>query len=112
MIEQVRPGDFASWLQRHEAARPVVLDVREPLELQLARLQPRGFDLVHIPMYDIPARLSELDPDQPVACLCHHGVRSQQVAMYLARQGFGEVANVAGGIDAWSAQVDPDIPRY
>jgi rhodanese-related sulfurtransferase len=47
-----------------------------------------------------------------VACLCHHGARSQRVAMFLAQQGFGEVANIAGGIDAWSAERDPSVPRY
>lgn len=114
MIDQVRPADLAEWLQARTAAgsRPVVLDVREPWELQTASVKPAGFSLVAIPMNLVPVRLGELDPDQPVACLCHHGGRSQQVAMYLAQRGFSEVANVAGGIDAWSREVDPGVPRY
>ena len=112
MIEQVAPAQFNAWLQRQAGMQPVVLDVREPVELEVAQLQPAGFDLIHIPMYDIPARMAELDPERPVACLCHHGMRSQQVAMFLQRQGFAQVANLAGGIDAWAAQVDPSVPRY
>lgn len=114
MIDQVRPADLAGWLQARTAAgsKPVVLDVREPWELQTASVKPAGLSLVAIPMNLVPVRLGELDPDQPVACLCHHGGRSQQVAMYLAQRGFSEVANVAGGIDAWSREVDPAVPRY
>ena len=90
----------------------MVLDVREPWEVQTASVQPDGFTLVAIPMNQIPARLGELEPDAPIACLCHHGSRSQQVAMFLAQRGFGELANVAGGIDAWSRELDPTVPRY
>jgi rhodanese-related sulfurtransferase len=67
---------------------------------------------LRMPMAQHPARLHELDPDRPVACLCHHGGRSMQVAMFLEQQGFARVANIAGGIDAWSLQVDPTVPRY
>ena len=111
MIDQVRPSGVAAWLQAQ--ARPgLVLDVREPEDLQLARIQPDGFELLAIPMNDIPARLAELDADRPVAVLCHHGGRSQRVAMYLASNGFATVANVAGGIDAWSLERDDSVPRY
>jgi rhodanese-related sulfurtransferase len=68
-------------------------------------------DLLHMPMQTIPARLHELDKTRPIACLCHHGGRSMQVASFLMQHGF-EVVNVAGGIHAWSAQVDPSIPVY
>ena len=111
MIEQVRPTGLASWLQA-QSGRAVVLDVREPRELQAASLRPDGFDLVPIPMNEVPARLAELDPDRPIACLCHHGARSQRVAMYLASNGFSMVANIAGGIDAWALEQDPSVPRY
>ena len=63
-------------------------------------------------MGEIPARLAELDAATPVACLCHHGARSQRVAQFLAGNGFTQVANIAGGIDAWSAERDPSVPRY
>lgn len=90
----------------------MLLDVREPWELGVASVTPDAFSLVAIPMNQIPERLGELDPAQPVACLCHHGTRSQRVAAFLAQQGFSQLANVAGGIDAWSHEVDPRVPRY
>jgi rhodanese-related sulfurtransferase len=111
MIEQVRPSGLDAWLQA-QSGPAVVLDVREPNELRAASIQPKGFELLTIPMNDVPSRLAELDPDRPVACLCHHGARSQRVALYLASNGFGAVANIAGGIDAWSLERDASVPRY
>jgi rhodanese-related sulfurtransferase len=111
MIDQIRPSGLPGWLQ----AQPqpgLVLDVREPEELEIARIHADGFELLVIPMNDIPGRLAELDPQRPVAVLCHHGGRSQRVAMFLASNGFATVANVAGGIDAWSLERDPSVPRY
>lgn len=110
MIEQVRPADLATWLQAQ--TRPVVLDVREPEELAMASVPARGFDLVAIPMNSVPARLAELDPTRAVAVLCHRGARSQRVALYLENNGFEQVVNIAGGIDAWALERDPDVPRY
>lgn len=113
MIDQVRPSELAQWLAAQGGgATPVVLDVREPWELQTASVTPEGFELLAIPMSLIPVRLNELNPARPVACLCHHGARSQRVAMYLAQQGFDKVANIAGGIDLWSQERDPAVPRY
>jgi len=114
MIDQVRPSELDDWLQAAAAggATPLVLDVREPWELQRASVQPQGFELAAIPMNEIPGRVAELDPDRPIACLCHHGARSQRVAMFLAQQGFARLANIAGGIDAWSHERDPGVPRY
>ena len=113
MIEHVHPSDLNAWLGKMKLhGQPVVLDVREPLELQRASIRPEGFELVHIPMGAIPPRLNELDPARPVACLCHHGARSMQVAAFLENQGFGHVANITGGINAWSSQVDASVPRY
>ena len=111
MIEQVRPADWDEWLQAR-AARPLVLDVREPWELRTASIVPRGFDLLAVPMNEVPARLAELPRDRPIACLCHHGVRSQRVALFLTHQGYTDVVNIAGGIDAWSRERDPAVPRY
>jgi rhodanese-related sulfurtransferase len=87
--------------------RPVILDVREPWEIAAASIA----GTVNIPMGDIPSRLAELDPNRETIVMCHHGVRSAQVAMYLARSGFEHVLNLAGGIDAWS-DMDPSVPRY
>ncbi|MFS2206156.1 rhodanese-like domain-containing protein [Variovorax sp. Varisp36] len=115
MIDQVRPADLAAWFAQDADATPVLLDVREPWELQTASVVPQGFTLVAIPMNEIPGRLAELNDGQPglrIACLCHHGARSQRVAAFLNQNGFDQLANVAGGIDAWSSQHDPSVPRY
>lgn len=117
MIDQVRPAALNDWFSRagtDAAARdPVLLDVREPAEWQAASVHPGdGFSVLKISMRELPARLAELDPAQPVACLCHHGARSQRVAMYLVQNGFEQVANVAGGIDAWALERDSSVPRY
>ena len=113
MVAQIRPAQLSAWLDAARAhGEPVVLDVREPSELRAASVKADGFTLVTIPMGVIPPRLHELDPQQPVACLCHHGGRSMQVAAFLKARGFAHVANIAGGINAWSAELDPTIPRY
>ena len=113
MIEQVRPKDLSAWLQSVRAhGEPVVLDVREPYEVQSACVKADGFSLVSIPMGVILPRLTELSPQQPIACLCHHGGRSMQVAHFLKSRGFEHVANIAGGINAWSGELDASVPRY
>ena len=114
MIEQVTPSQLPAWLQAAAdgGALPLLLDVREPAEWQAASVRVGGAELLQLPMHSIPPRLSELDPERPVAVLCHHGGRSMQVALFLQQQGFEHIANVAGGIDAWSLQVDPSVPRY
>ena len=110
MIAQITPTDLPQWLQGQ--TDPVVLDVREPAEWQAASVQADGFTLVQLSMNEIPGRLAELDPQRPIACLCHHGARSQRVAQFLLHNGFENVVNIAGGIDAWSLQRDPGVPRY
>jgi rhodanese-related sulfurtransferase len=121
MISQLNPSDFSAWRGHATAGMapatlPVVLDVREPWEVQLATVKEDGFTLLTLPMREIPARLAELQDtlgtDHPIACLCHHGMRSLQVANYLAQNGFGAVVNLQGGIEAWSQQVDPSVPHY
>lgn len=114
MIAQITPAEFDAWLaDAATRGRPVLLDVREPWEVQTASARAgEGFDLLTIPMATIPPRLSEVPADRPIACLCHHGARSQRVAMFLAQNGYIDVVNVAGGIDAWSLQKDPAVPRY
>ena len=87
----------------------VLLDVREPWEVQTASL--RG--AVPMPMGDVPARAhQELDPDDHIVVLCHHGARSLNVTMWLRSQGFDRAQSLAGGIDAWSRTIDPAVPRY
>ena len=87
---------------------PLCLDVREPAEFNIAKIEGS----VLIPMGEIMERIDELDKQQETVVICHHGMRSLQVAEYLVNCGFDKVANLLGGIDAWSSQCDPDVPRY
>jgi rhodanese-related sulfurtransferase len=94
--------------RRDRGEQPQVLDVREDWELQLARLP----GVVHVPMNQVPARLAELSRDVETIVMCHAGARSLRVAHFLANQGFTNVANLTGGIAAWSEQVDATVPHY
>jgi rhodanese-related sulfurtransferase len=94
-------------------ALPLLLDVREPWEVELASLRADGLVTINLPLSGIVQRIGELDPARPTVCLCHHGVRSAQVAAFLEqRHGFASVTNFTGGIDAWSVEVDASVPRY
>ena len=91
---------------------PLLLDVREPWEFALARIELPGITTLHIPMRAVPLRLPDLPRTQPVVCICHHGARSAQVVAFLMQQGYTDVYNLFGGINAWSTLVDPGVPRY
>ncbi|RZS57199.1 rhodanese-like domain-containing protein [Sphaerotilus mobilis] len=108
-VAQIGP-QLAQW--RAEGRQPVLLDVREPWECATASLNEPSLATLAIPMQEIPSRLAELPRDEPILALCHHGMRSLQVAMFLDRQGYPHVYNIMGGIDAWSHLVDPSVPRY
>lgn len=93
----------------HEAGRAfVLLDVREREEWATARIMWAKL----IPMREVSERITELPKNGNVVVMCHAGVRSDRVARYLRGQGFASVANLAGGIDAWSRDVDPNVPTY
>jgi rhodanese-related sulfurtransferase len=111
MVKEISVADAADCL-RHSPAAYVLLDVREEIELGIASVQADSFNLLHIPMGDTPARLTELNKDKTIICMCHHGGRSAQVAAFLSSQGYPHVLNMAGGIEAWSQVVDTAIPRY
>ncbi|GAB3359760.1 MULTISPECIES: rhodanese-like domain-containing protein [Giesbergeria] len=113
MVDHVRPKALPAWFASLSSSHaPLVLDVREPWELQTACIATEPLELLAIPMGLVPAHLSRLNPERPIACLCHHGVRSLRVATFLEQQGFQHVANISGGIDAWSQTVDPSVPQY
>jgi len=109
-MEHLSPTQLSQWATA-QTQRPVLLDVREAWECQTASAHSDAMDLVHMPMQSVPARLEALDTARPIACLCHHGSRSLQVASFLAQHGY-QVVNVAGGIHAWSEELDPTIPVY
>ncbi len=85
-----------------------LLDVREPHEFQYAHIP----NSVLIPLNQIPERLHEVDSQLEVVVICHHGIRSQQAANYLVQSGYNNIANLIGGIDAWSCCCDSSVRRY
>jgi rhodanese-related sulfurtransferase len=98
LAERLRAGDETLHL----------LDVREPWEFDVCRID--GSQLV--PMRSIPGSLGELDRDREIVVICHHGIRSQQVALFLEHRGFLRVINLRGGVDAWAREVDPEMATY
>lgn len=115
MLEyEITPAEAAALLKRAQEARDVpetnfvLLDVREPAEYRMAHVEGSR----HIPMGEIPSRVQELDPEAHIITMCHAGVRSMNVAVWLRDQGFERVQSMRGGIDAWSTSVDPNVPRY
>lgn len=107
MVARTTPEAVARRLEKHPDSL-VLLDVRENSERTTAVILPS----IHIPMGEIPERLDEIPRDREVVVYCHHGARSEMIAGYLEGEGYTRVENLAGGIDAWSAQVDPKVPRY
>lgn len=87
---------------------PDLLDVRETWEYEICHID----DSINISMSEVPTRISEINPEQDIVVICHHGVRSMQVASYLKAQGYTNVSNLAGGIDAWARTVEPVMTQY
>ena len=106
-IQQLNVSQLKSRLAQ-AGDQPILLDVRESWEYNLCALPGS----VHIPMGQIPARLADIPQGRPLIVVCHHGMRSYQVAEFLLARGFSDVANLDGGIDAWARVVDPTLARY
>ena len=104
--DELDPPMLAARLARGDAL--VVLDVREPWEFDLACLPNSTL----VPLSTLPNATNRLDPALEYVVLCHHGMRSDMAASWLRTQGFTRVSNLVGGIDAWSLEVDPLVPRY
>ncbi|MEW9899080.1 rhodanese-like domain-containing protein [Chitinivorax sp. PXF-14] len=107
-MQQITAHMLDQWLRDDSRGQPVLLDVREGWEFQHCHIAGS----VHIPMHEIPSRLNEIDDEVDTVVICHHGMRSMQVAQYLERAGFGRVHNLQGGVDAWSRDIDPSVPFY
>lgn len=108
MLREISARDLAAWLADGAKEQPLLLDVREGWEVQLASIAGS----LHIPMNLIPLRMSELPDDKTIVTVCHHGVRSYQVGLYLANAGFEQVLSLQGGVDAWASEVDPGMAHY
>jgi rhodanese-related sulfurtransferase len=106
MVQEVSPEELKAEIDAGRA--PVLLDVRESWELDISRLA----GIVHIPMGEVPDRLDELDPAQPVTVICRSGGRSLRVAQFLEQNGFARVSNLTGGMLAWGERIDPSQRPY
>lgn len=103
---EISPSDLKARMSRGE--KLVLLDVREPWEFELCRIE----GATPIPMGAIAANLQAIDNGDPVVCYCHHGMRSMDVTVWLRGQGVEDAQSLAGGIDRWSREIDPGVPQY
>lgn len=117
-MQQISVSQLAFRLESNRASAEVVgaeqnksallLDVREPWEFETCHIPGS----VLMPMHTVPARMQELEPDDEIICICHHGGRSMQVVQFLMGLGFSNVINLTGGVHAWAKEVDPSMPTY
>jgi rhodanese-related sulfurtransferase len=107
-MQHLTAPELASLLAKESGAAPVLLDVREPWEYQLCRIEGS----ISMPMGTVPGRLDEIDENATIVCICHHGARSLRVAQFLENNGFSQVVNLTGGVHAWATQVDNAMPTY
>ena len=107
-VQSISARQLAEWLADDQRTPPLLLDVREPREIETAHVEQARC----IPMHQVPHQCESFDTAGDIVVMCHHGARSMQVAMYLIQNGFARVFNLSGGIDAWSRDVDPAVPTY
>lgn len=107
-MKHLTPRDLRDWLADPGRPRPVLLDVRETWEYDICHIE--GARLV--PMRQVLERLDSLNPTAETVVICHHGIRSYQIARVLEREGFAAVYNLSGGVEAWAREVDSSMRTY
>lgn len=107
-MQHITAPELAAWITDASRPKPLLLDVREPWEFETCHIE----GAVPMPMNSVPARHVELNADVPIVCICHHGMRSAQVAAFLEHCGFADVTNLTGGVHAWAQEVDHSMPTY
>jgi rhodanese-related sulfurtransferase len=106
-MQSLTPEQLKERLEQ-TGSTPILIDVREGWEYEICHIDGSR----HLPMSEIVANMDSLDKDAETVVICHHGIRSQQVAQYLHSQGFMNIYNLDGGIEAWAESVDPDMDKY
>jgi rhodanese-related sulfurtransferase len=106
-MHSLNPSELKALLDTSGPAT-LLLDVREPWEYAICHIA----GCKSIPMGQIPSRMGELDPNANIVVICHHGIRSREIAQLLEQAGFTDVANLQGGIDAWAREIDPEMALY
>lgn len=107
-MQNITATQLATWLEDKTIERPFLLDVREPWEFQTCHIDGS----ISMPMGSISDELSELNAKLPIVCICHHGIRSRQVGLFLEQNNFNQIINLTGGVHAWAEQVDESMPTY
>ncbi|MBV1774699.1 sulfurtransferase [Burkholderiaceae bacterium DAT-1] len=107
-MQQISASQLAEWLNDPHRTPPSLIDVREPDEFAYCHIP----GAINMPLSDFMRHAESLDQDATLVMICHHGMRSYQAGAWLERQGFDEVINLSGGVEAWSVTVDPTMPRY
>ena len=107
-MRQISPRELADRLNDGSKDAPLLLDVREAWEFRFCHIE----NSLELPMGSVPTRYVELEPERETVVICHHGMRSAQVCMFLEHHGFTNVINLAGGVAGWASQVDPKMSHY
>lgn len=106
-MREMPPLQLESYLEQ-AILPPLLLDVREGWEFEICAID----NSILIPMGQIPTKLNQLDPQQEIVVICHHGIRSARVCQYLEQQGFDQMINLTGGVDAWARDIDYEMEVY
>jgi len=107
-MQNLTTSELAAWHENAAREKPVLLDVRESWKFETCHI----YGALTMPMNTIPGKLSELIAAQPIVCICHHGARSMQAALFLEQHDFTQIRNLTGGVHAWAQQVDGTMPTY
>lgn len=107
MFREFSPKQLKDHLDQ-ASVPPLLLDVREPWEFERCHIDNSKL----IPMREIPQAVNELDPDEEIVVICHHGIRSRAVAAYLVQHDYTKVINLSTGIDGWAKEIEPSMPIY
>jgi len=107
-MHEISASQLDDWLKDEKRSKPFLLDVRESWEFEICHIY--GASLM--PMGSVPQRIHELDRGTETVVICHHGIRSYEVGLFLVQQGFTQVINLRGGIAAWAQQADSRMPTY
>ncbi len=106
-MHQLSPHQVVELIEQPQT-KPVLIDVREPFEFEICAIEGS----TNIPLSQINTATEELDPEQEYVLICHHGMRSQRAGMIMGAQGFKNLINLVGGIDAWACDIDSSMERY
>lgn len=104
-MQHFSPNQLKQHLINHQ---PILLDVREKWEFDICKIEGS----ILLPMHQIPNNINQFEKDQSIVLICHHGIRSRQVGIFLESHGFTDLINLTGGVDLWAKDIDPTMSKY